>query len=297
MKGLLIALLLAGVLPCQELSIPDAERELERDPNDLPLLETTARTLLETDSPARADRALRYARRYEDLIEGMLRDTPQRRKELSASLGQALRYEARATGNLGRLAQAVELARRAFQTYPEPASAHELARWLERAGKPDDAGHYLAEAVRLGQSDPNADLSDPMKFTLSGMDGKKLNLADLTGKTVVLDFWATWCASCKEQHKLFDEIRRQFQGNGDVVFLSISTDDDKNAVEPFLAQQDWEDPVYFEDGLSRLLKIAAIPTSIVIDRQGHVFERMNGYAPDKFVDLLSGQIRGALSAK
>jgi thiol-disulfide isomerase/thioredoxin len=119
----------------------------------------------------------------------------------------------------------------------------------------------------------------------------------LAGKTVVLDFWATWCASCKEQHKLFEEIQQQFRGNGDVVFLSISTDDDKNTVEPFLTEQNWAGPVYFEDGLSRLLTIAAIPTSIVIDRQGRVLERMNGYVPDRFVDLLSGQIRGALSAK
>jgi thiol-disulfide isomerase/thioredoxin len=297
MKVLFIALLLAGVLPCQEFSIPDAERELARDPSNLSLLEKTARALLATDTPSSSGRALRYARLYEEIIQGMLRETPQRRKELSASLGQALRYEARATGNLGQVAQAVALAQRAFQTYPEPASAHELARWLERTGQPDDAARYLAEAVRLGQSDPNAGLSDPMKFTLSGMDGKKLSLSDLAGKTVVLDFWATWCASCKEQHKLFQEIQRQFQGNGDVVFLSISTDDDRNAVEPFLTEQNWADPVYFEDGLSRALRVAAIPTSIVIDRQGRVFNRMSGYVSEKFVDLLSGQIRGALSAE
>jgi thioredoxin-related protein len=52
--------------------------------------------------------------------------------------------------------------------------------------------------------------------------------------------------------------------------------------------------VYFEDGLSRALRIATIPTTIVIEKRGQVFSRMNGYVPERFVDLLTGRIRDAL---
>jgi hypothetical protein len=54
--------------------------------------------------------------------------------------------------------------------------------------------------------------------------------------------------------------------------------------------------VYFEDGLSRALRITYIPATIIIEKGGRVFSRMNGYAPERFVDLLTGRIRDALGA-
>src|SRR3954453_9510263 len=41
--------------------------------------------------------------------------------------------------------------------------------------------------------DPNSSLADPMEFTVTGIDGKKLKLGSLKGKVIVMDFWATWC--------------------------------------------------------------------------------------------------------
>ena len=45
--------------------------------------------------------------------------------------------------------------------------------------------------------------------------------------------------------------------------------------------------VYFEDGLSGLLRVSSIPTTIIIDKQGQIFSRMNGFVPEKFVDQLT----------
>ena len=79
-----------------------------------------------------------------------------------------------------------------------------------------------------------------------------------------------------------------------MVFLSIDTDEDREAVKPFLAEVNWPDEVYFEDGLSRAWKIATIPTTIVTDKRGQVFSRMNGFVPGRFVEMLSQRIRDAL---
>jgi thioredoxin-related protein len=65
-------------------------------------------------------------------------------------------------------------------------------------------------------------------------------------------------------------------------------------VEPFLQDLNWSKKVYFEDGLSRTLEISSIPTTIIVDRRGEVFSRLNGFVPDRFVDMLTERIEEAL---
>ena len=72
-----------------------------------------------------------------------------------------------------------------------------------------------------------------------------------------------------------------------MVFLAINTDEDTSAVQPFLESNKWAtNTVYFEDGLSNLLKVGSIPTTIIFDKQGQLFSRMNGFVPERFVDQL-----------
>jgi thioredoxin-related protein len=76
--------------------------------------------------------------------------------------------------------------------------------------------------------------------------------------------------------------------------LHVSTDEDRSAVAPFLEEQKWGPLSYFDDGLASLLRVNSIPTVIVLDRQGQVFSRMNGFISDRFVDMLADRIRAAL---
>jgi thiol-disulfide isomerase/thioredoxin len=148
--------------------------------------------------------------------------------------------------------------------------------------------------ARLKALDPNYGARTIGEFTLSSTTGEKLALSSLKGKVVVLDFWATWCGPCRAQHPLYEQVRKQFRGREDVVFLRVSTDEDREAVAPFLEQQKWGPLSYFEDGLASLLRVNSIPTAIVLDRQGQVFSRMNGFIADRFADMLSSRIREAL---
>jgi len=148
---------------------------------------------------------------------------------------------------------------------------------------------------RLEAIEPNSTASDPMQFTLTGLDGKKLALSSLKGSVVILDFWATWCQPCRAQHPLYDQVKQRFKDRADVVLLFIDTDEDRNLVVPFLDQQNWSrQSVYFDDGLQRLLQVSSIPTTVLFDKQGRVASRMNGFLPDKFVDQLSERIQSAL---
>jgi thiol-disulfide isomerase/thioredoxin len=144
--------------------------------------------------------------------------------------------------------------------------------------------------------DPNSSLADPMEFTVTALDGKKLRLASLKGKLLIMDFWATWCVPCRIQHPLYETLRQRFGGRGDVVFLEMNSDEDHSVVEPFLTAEKWDKTVYFEDGLARLLNVMNIPTTILIDKNGRLASRMDGFDPETFLDQMTARIQSILAA-
>ena len=142
----------------------------------------------------------------------------------------------------------------------------------------------------------NAGLEDPMRFTLSSPAGEKLLLSSLAGKIVILDFWATWCGPCRAQYPEYETVKKRFAERNDIVFLSISTDTERDLVQPFLEKQKWNKSVYFEDGLSSLLRVSSIPSTIIFDKQGKLASRINGFLPGQFTEMLTERIRDILKA-
>ena len=156
------------------------------------------------------------------------------------------------------------------------------------------SSQLAARRAELRELDPNSELKNPIQFTLTGLEGDKLPLSSLLGKVVVLDFWATWCAPCREQHPLYEQVKAKFKDSGDVVFLAVDTDEDHTLVKPLLNQIKWNQKVYFEDGLQSLLQDSSIPTTVILGKNGEVFTRMVGYLPDRFVDMLTERVNDAL---
>lgn len=149
--------------------------------------------------------------------------------------------------------------------------------------------------ARLREIDPNAVKAKPAEYVLTGVNGEKLPVASLQGKVVVLDFWATWCGPCRTQHPLYEQAKERFKGRDDVVFVYLNTDEDRALVKPFLQANKWSPNVYFEDGLSRLLTVSSIPTTVILNKRGEIASRMNGFIPEKFVDMLSERVQRILS--
>jgi thiol-disulfide isomerase/thioredoxin len=143
----------------------------------------------------------------------------------------------------------------------------------------------------LKLKDPNAVASELLDFTLAPVtSGPSLTLSSLKGKTVVMDFWATWCGPCKVQHPMIEKIQSRYANSGSVVFLSIDADEDHSLVAPFLEDMQWTGRNFFESGLSRLLSVSAIPTVIVLDREGKISSRMSGFIPERFEEMLIQRI-------
>lgn len=159
----------------------------------------------------------------------------------------------------------------------------------------DQTSNLLSDRIaRLKAADPNAQASKILDFTLPSVNGPPLVLSTLKGKTIVLDFWATWCGPCRVQRPLYEQVERKFKERSNVVFLSINTDEDRAGVAPFLKAQKWTQTVFFDGGLSEYAKVTSIPTTLIVGKDGQVSSRMNGFIPERFVDLLTQRINETL---
>lgn len=101
-------------------------------------------------------------------------------------------------------------------------------------------------------------------------DGDSSKLSDFIGKTVVLDFWATWCRSCKDAVPELNSLAAQFSKRSDIVFIELSTDFDRDDWEQAIDKSNWNQ---LRHGWLDLMKNSyvlnkAIPYSIIIDKNG-----------------------------
>src|SRR5690606_9907976 len=142
-------------------------------------------------------------------------------------------------------------------------------------------------------------------FTLVNLEGKKVDLKDYKGKTVVLDFWATWCGPCIASFPGMQKAVNKYEKNDKVAFLFIDTWEDETnreqKVKDFIAKNNYSFHVLYDtpklenpdeyDVVSRY-KVDGIPTKFVIDKSGNIRFKSVGFAgsTDGLVDELEAMI-------
>jgi len=147
----------------------------------------------------------------------------------------------------------------------------------------------LTGAVFTAQADAiNVPAPD---FTLESRSGDNVRLEDHRGEVVMLNFWASWCGPCRQEMPLMDGIYSRYQDLGFTI-LAVNVDENRDEALRFLDKVPVNYPVLYdpESSVSELYEVPAMPTTVMIDRDGTARYIHYGYKPG-YEDEYEAQIR------
>src|SRR5882762_2080244 len=114
-------------------------------------------------------------------------------------------------------------------------------------------------------------------FNLKDASGKDVKLADLKGKVVLVNFWATWCEGCQVEIPWFVEFQKQYASKG-LVVVGISLDDDGwKSVKPWIGEKKVNYPIVIgNEGLGKQYGLVGMPLTALVDREGRIADVHQG---------------------
>jgi len=125
------------------------------------------------------------------------------------------------------------------------------------------------------------------EFALKDLSGKSWTFAELRGKVVLVNFWATWCPPCRKEMPDLETLYGRFGSKG-LVVLGIS-DEEAAKVEPFIRERKVSFPVLLDPGrkVNEMFVVDGIPKSFVYDREGKlVAQSIDMRTQKQFLEML-----------
>lgn len=121
---------------------------------------------------------------------------------------------------------------------------------------------------------------------LTGLDGAAIRLADAKGRVVLVNFWATWCAPCREEIPDFNDLYAAYREQGlDIVAISMD-DEGEEVVRPFVQENGMRYPVAIgsDEVAEAFGGVVGFPTTFLIDREGKVVDSWVGAIPRRILE-------------
>ncbi len=127
-------------------------------------------------------------------------------------------------------------------------------------------------------------------FQLTAADGSIINLADLKGKKVFVNLWATWCAPCRVEmpsiEKLYKKVNKE-----KVAFVMLSLDENFESAKQFIKANHLQLPIYYPAGnLPAMFNTGGIPATFIFNEKGELIKvnkGMDDYDTKSYVQLLN----------
>ena len=128
--------------------------------------------------------------------------------------------------------------------------------------------------------------------TLKTIDGKTVRTDTLSnnGKPIIIDFFATWCKPCNRELKAINEVYEDWQEETGVKLIAVSIDQAQNVnkVKPLVDENAWPYEVLLDTNgeLKRALGIQMIPYTLILDGEGKIVYKHNGYTDGAEQELI-----------
>ena len=175
--------------------------------------------------------------------------------------------------------------------------------------KKSDAGYdeYLAKLEAAAKEKKREELAKTMineaapKFNLKDLDGNDVSLAGLSGKVVVVDFWATWCGPCIASMPAMKTVQEKLMARDDVKFVFVDTwesvENKKQNAADFMMKNNYPFHVLLDsdDKVVADFKVNGIPTKFIIDKTGNIRFKSVGFGgnDDALIDEVNMMVEMA----
>ena len=161
---------------------------------------------------------------------------------------------------------------------------------------PSAKSFMLQSLMKIGFLKPNITQNQKTISTalssirFKDVKGKEIDLAELNGKVVFINFWATWCPPCLAEMPSINKLHQQFGADGDVVFIMVDADANFEKSLSYMENRQYKMPVYtMASSMPENLFKGSLPTTIVFDKKGRVAFHEEGaanYNSQKFKDFI-----------
>ena len=117
-------------------------------------------------------------------------------------------------------------------------------------------------------------------FTLKSQSGENLKLSEQQGEVVMINFWASWCGPCRQEMPLLEALYQEYKDLGFTIF-GVNVEEDPSKAKDLLKDVSVSFPILFdtENEVSQLYGLVAMPSTVLVDRDGKQRYFHAGYRP------------------